>query len=139
MKASAGVEHELELVRSRTLTNLEEGRNLLNRMRHRSPARAEELVRMRARYAEAQAARTEPAERLRSILDEDRVVYLWNYSVVLLSSRGKEPHSAPGGALTDAELDRARALSLRALSLYVKGKLRAAEDLVMQVIGRLEA
>src|SRR5271169_1224118 len=95
-KSSDPVEHELGLTRSRILKNLEEGQNLLNRMRKQPPSAPYNLLRMRSFYLKEQAAIEKPFERLRSLLVEDQFVYMWNYSLVLLSNLSPQHH--PGHA-----------------------------------------
>ena len=136
MKASDNVERELEFARSRIIKNLEEGQNLLNRMRKRSPCTVEELLSMRSWYSEQQAAFEKPAERLHSVLAEEQFVYKWNYSLVLLSNRSNQFRSNHNGAKS-ADFQGTLALSVKARKLYVQGKLRAAADLVTKIIDEL--
>jgi len=136
MKASDNVEQELEFSRSRILKNLEEGQNLLNRMRKRPPCNLEDLVIMRSCYSEEQSALEKPAERLRSLLSEEQFVYKWNYSLVLLSNLSSQFRSGHA-AMKNGDFENTLALSVKARKLYVQGKLWKAADLVSKIINDL--
>ena len=136
MRAVDQVEHEMELARSRILKNLEEGQNLLNRMKKRSPCTSEELAAMRSWYSREQTSLEEPAEKLHSMLDENRFVYMWNYSLVLLSNRSNQFRSN-NDAASAADFGKTLALSVKARKLYVQGRLRSAAKLAAEIISAL--
>ena len=130
------VEQELEFARSRNLKNLEEGQNLLNRMKGRPACTLKSLLRMRSHYSMHQAALGNPSERLRSLLAEDQFVYVWNYSLVLLSNLSLQFRLGHEPARADA-FEKPLETAARARKLYVQGKLDEAAVLVARLVNDL--
>jgi hypothetical protein len=124
------VGQELEKTRSRVLKYLEEGQNLLNRMKKRRPCAPQELLIMRSAHAREQEGLRTPAQRLRALLADEQFVYQWSYSLVLLSNLRNQ-------STKRADLETALSLSVKARKLYVQGRLLDAADLVSKVINRL--
>jgi hypothetical protein len=133
MRASASVWQEIDKARSRILKTLEESQDLLNRMRGHPACTSQELVSMRAAHAGEQEALA-PPQRLRSLLDEEQFVYLWNYSLVLLSNLSGRLRSGAAAATTRRTLEKKLTLSEKARTLYRKGDLDKAMGLVSRII-----
>ena len=134
--SSDPVEHELGLTRSRILKNLEEGQNLLNRLRKQPQGTPHELLRMRSYFLRQQATIEKPIEQLRSLLVEDQFVYMWNYSLVLLSNLSPQ-HSPGHAAMKGTSFESALSASVKSRKLYVQGKLGKAAELVTTIINNL--
>jgi len=91
---------------------------------------------MRSWYSREQTSLEELAEKLHSMLDENQFVYMWNYSLVLLSNRSNQFRSNNDAARA-ADFEKTLALSVKARKLYVQGRLRSAARLVAEIISAL--
>jgi hypothetical protein len=136
LKTFGLVQHEIQSARSRILKNLEEGENLLNRMKGRPPGTEKDLLRMRWFYVAQQESLEKPAEKLQSILAEDQFVYMWNYSLVLLSNFSQQFKSGPAAAKAEA-FHKPLAASDKARTLYIQGKIDDAAILVTGIVNEL--
>jgi hypothetical protein len=130
MKVMNHAGQELENTMSRIMKYLEEGQNLLNRIKKRRPCVPKELLLMRSVHAHEQQRLQTAAERLRALLSEEQFVYQWSYALVLLSNLRNQ-------STKRRDLETALSLSVKARKRYVEGRLEDAAALVSRAINRL--
>ena len=90
---------------------------------------------MRSWYREEQAALHTPAEQLRSRLSEDQFVFMWDYSLILLSNH--RHCYASHGVMKVLDFENALGLCVKARKFYIQGQLRKAADLVASILNGL--
>jgi hypothetical protein len=130
MKVMNHAGQELENTMSRIMKYLEEGQNLLNRIKKRRPCVPKELLLMRSVHAHEQQRLQTAAKRLRALLSEEQFVYQWSYALVLLSNLRNQ-------STKRRDLETALSLSVKARKRYVEGRLEDAAALVSRAINRL--